>query len=134
MSSIKPKTGLCPECADGVTKPLIGKLCAAVHYWPSRRKQATPKPRTPIKPVSDKQAKLNRIYGVAATKFKEDHPVCQVEGCILAATDVHHKAGRIGEKLLDQRTWLAVCRAHHLQIESNPEWAKKNGYSENRLT
>lgn len=134
MSSIKPKMGLCPECADGQIKPLIGKLCASIHYWPSRATKQPSKPRTPIPKVSDKQAKLNRLYAVAARRFKEDHPVCQVDGCPLPTTDVHHKCGRVGANLLDQRTWLAVCRGHHLQIEANPEWAKKNGYSENRLT
>jgi hypothetical protein len=36
--------------------------------------------------------------------------------------------------LLDQRFWLAVSRKGHKAIEQNPEWAKKMGFSESRLT
>ena len=60
------------------------------------------------------------------------------------ATDIHHKMGRIGYAdewarqeniplLLDVRFWLAVSRKGHQMIEENPEWAKENNYSIDRL-
>jgi len=50
------------------------------------------------------------------------------------ATDVHHMAGRVGEKLLDTDTWLPCCRPCHLFIESHPVAARELGLSESRLT
>jgi hypothetical protein len=40
----------------------------------------------------------------------------------------------LGKLLLDQKFWLAVSRKGHKAIEANPEWAKKMGFSESRLT
>jgi len=61
----------------------------------------------------------------------------------LPATDIHHKKGRVGYAdqwardndvplLIDERHWLPVSRVGHMQIEENPVWARKMGYSENR--
>lgn len=55
-----------------------------------------------------------------------------VEGCCYTSVDVHHKRGR-GKYLLDESTWLPVCRGCHNKIETHPNWAKENGYSESRL-
>jgi hypothetical protein len=52
---------------------------------------------------------------------------------IQATTDVHHKKGR-GKYLLDESTWLPVCREHHDKIHANPAWAFEQGYLERRLT
>lgn len=35
--------GECPMCADGKRKPLIAGLCAATHYWLSRRMKSASK-------------------------------------------------------------------------------------------
>jgi len=35
-----------------------------------------------------------------------------------------------GIKLLhDERFWLPVCYGCHIEIEKNPEWSIKNGYT-----
>lgn len=72
-------------------------------------------------------------YRAEARKFITAHPRCQVKGCTQVSECVHHMAGRVGENLTNQKTWLAVCLSHHRQIEDNPDWAKQNGYSESRL-
>lgn len=64
----------------------------------------------------------------------------------LPAVDVHHSAGRgihayydewAQERgiclLLDERFWVPVSREGHIEIEKRPEWAKKMGFSEDRL-
>jgi len=43
----------------------------------------------------------------------------------------NHKAGR-GRFMLDETTFLAVCRICHNQIEENPVMAKAMGFSESR--
>jgi hypothetical protein len=67
-------------------------------------------------------------------KFLKHNPFCKAAfpGCTLTATDVHHKAGR-GDHLLDDATFLAVCRKCHGRIETHPEEAIALGFSESRL-
>lgn len=43
---MQPKYGLCPECNDGINKPLIAGLCASRHYWAHRRDVASKKKET----------------------------------------------------------------------------------------
>lgn len=43
------------------------------------------------------------------------------------STDIHHVAGRIGEKLNDSNDWLAACREQHEWIHNNPKEARALG-------
>lgn len=92
-----------------------------------------PKPlkRTKLNLVSNKQAKELRDYRKKREEYLNAHPNCEV--CGRPATDIHHKAGRIGKLLTDILNFLAVCRPCHTRIETNPKWAKEKGYSKNRL-
>ena len=51
----------------------------------------------------------------------------------LPVEDIHHKKGRDGDLLLDERYWLAVSRKGHIWIELHPIEAKEKGYSLSRL-
>jgi 5-methylcytosine-specific restriction endonuclease McrA len=51
--------------------------------------------------------------------------VCRV----VFATQIHHKAGRIGNLLTERSNLLAVCYPCHEKIERNPKWARDMGYS-----
>ena len=88
-----------------------------------------------MKRFSNKRAKENRKYLKLATAFKEDKE-CEagLPGCTGIVTDIHHQRGRIGKNLLDQSTWLPVCRNCHSIIEHEPEMAKENGFSKSRLS
>lgn len=57
--------------------------------------------------------------------------MCEVEGCVHKATQIHHKKGRIGDALYND--FLAICEDCHRKVEENPEWAKENGYSVSRI-
>lgn len=46
----------------------------------------------------------------------------------IQTTDVHHRKGRDGKLLLDERYWLAVSRAGHEFIHANPNEARKHGW------
>jgi len=48
-------------------------------------------------------------------------------------TDIHHKKGRIGKLYLETTFWIALSREGHRMVEENPEWAKEQGYSLDRL-
>lgn len=116
------------------SKPALCRNCAMEYNYHNKEKVAQKglnKARTPIKKVSDKQAKINAAYSVLRKQFLKDNHNCKV--CNREATEVHHKLGRVGKNMLDTTEWLAVCSSCHHEIEMNPQWAKENGYSKNRL-
>lgn len=86
-----------------------------------------------IRRRSKKRAAQEREYSKLRAKYLEENPLCAVPGCGCWSTEVHHKAGRIGDLLTDVTKFLAVCRHHHVVIELNPTWAKEQGYSISRL-
>ena len=80
-----------------------------------------------IKTVSDNQKIRLQKYNNLRLLYLKDHSICEVKDCRNPSTEIHHKGGRIGENLF--KNFLAVCRDHHLKIESDPQWAKENNYS-----
>ncbi len=82
---------------------------------------------------TEKREKQNKEYKEKRKKFLAKNPVCQVKGCKKKALEIHHKFGRVEEDLVDESGFLGCCKAHHREIELNPEWAKKEGYSITRL-
>jgi hypothetical protein len=90
-------------------------------------------PVTNIKRVSDKRAKEEREYLKLNKRFLKDNPNCAVFPA-LKSNQIHHKKGRIGNLLTDVRYFLAVSDQGHKEIEMNPIWAIKNGFSVLRLT
>ena len=92
------------------------------------------KPKS-ISPVSKKRQGEMDKYSLLRDAFITAKPRCEAKlvGCTGNSTDVHHKAGRVGENYLKIGTWLAVCRSCHRWIEDNPEAAKELGLSESRL-
>lgn len=88
-----------------------------------------------IKPNNDKRLSEKKIYSTITRPeyFSiESNRICSV--CKGEATDIHHMKGKIGLLLNDTRFFLSVCRQCHDKIESNPNWAKENGYSLDRNT
>lgn len=68
-----------------------------------------------------------RVYNQLKTAFLLDKAFCQV--CMEApAGHIHHRAGRIGERLNDTSQWLAVCCQCHRRIHDDPAWAKAHGF------
>jgi hypothetical protein len=87
----------------------------------------------PISKRSKAMADQMKIYNQRRRKFLIEWYLCDVVTCENHSTEIHHKKGR-GKYLLDETTWMAVCRVCHAQIENNPEWAKAKGYSLSRLS
>jgi len=98
-----------------------------------------------IPKVSVKRKSMNEKYSVLRKEFLAlpENKFCPITK--QPATEVHHKAGRIGfadewarlnnvPLLIDVRYFLGVSRNGHRWIEENPEEAKKLGYSVDRLT
>ena len=150
MSTIKQKTGICPECDGDKIVPLISGRCSG-HYWQYRKRvneakktgeKPTQKPKAnkvikrqkPIPKRSKKEIVRLAKYNVARIEFlgKPENRICPITGD--PATEIHHKKGRVGDLLLDTRFFLAVSREGHRKIEENPAWAKENGFSLDRLS
>jgi hypothetical protein len=135
-----------PYCICG--KPVEGRTerCASCNR--ALRKFANiklPEDPKPIKKQSDEMSRMMGIYARVAAKFLKKNPKCAVIPT-LPATEIHHRAGRSitayydewAEQrgiclLLDERLFLPVSRDGHIEIERRPEWAKRMGYSEDRL-
>lgn len=107
-----------------------------------------------LKPFSKKRSKANAEYLKRRAAFLAAHPWCQWslaewgsseemaklhEGRVVdntrnifvncpRATEIHHRAGRIGPLLMDETKWMAVCRYAHRMIHDNPKIAKEKGY------
>lgn len=123
----------CKQCGE-TFKPFttLQKYCSA-------RCMKEDKGFKAIKKVSAKRQTENEIYSQLRKVFlaKPENKFCpvikQLKNINVETTEVHHMRGRIGKLLLDTKHWLAVSRDGHSYIEQNPEWAKENGYSLNRL-
>ncbi|MEO6901585.1 MAG: hypothetical protein ABI241_00695 [Bacteroidia bacterium] len=94
-----------------------------------------PKPEKVIKDkkyripkVSDKRKVLDREYNALRKVFLIENPICQING--KRTTEIHHKyCGKDREKYyLDTSTWMAVNRASHELIHSNPIESRQLGY------
>lgn len=94
------------------------------------------KEEKPVKRISVRSVKRmaeERLYDKKKKEYLTEHIRCEVKGCNRVSEQLHHRKGRIGKLLYDERFFMAVCREHHTEIEVNPDAAKKNGYSLSRL-
>ena len=102
-------------------------------------KTSTNKKPKPIRQVSEKQQKLNKIYSQLRVEFLSlpENQICPITK--LPTTDVHHKMHRKGYAddwarenniplTIDVRFFMAVSREGHDKIHNNPIWAKELGY------
>ena len=140
---IKVKVGLCLDC--GKDSPLIAKRCKLC-YWRSRSSLNKNKLILDEKPVknkiykipkiSDKRKVQNVLYLKKRRIFMEQNKNCQanLSGCNKISVDLHHKAGRCGSLLTDERYFLALCRSCHSFIEEHPVFAKERGFSISRIS
>lgn len=57
-----------------------------------------------------------------------------MKGCTKKATVVHHKKGRIGDLLFDQRFWMPSCVSCNGAVESNDAEAREKGLKISKFT
>ncbi len=106
-----------------------------------------PKRKWGISPVTKLRQQRLRLYAKARARFLEANPICGVwlrrDACVIKhdgkmigfaigcipqySTEIHHKRGRNGELLLDERYWLAVSSENHTWIHNNIAEARKLG-------
>jgi len=123
----------CKECGNEfkpyeTTQKYCSHTCTLKNQKPTLKKKIHK-----IKPKSKKREKEDSEYLQLRKEFLLDpkNLVCPVTG--QRTNQIHHKKGRLGSLFLDVRYWLGVSAEGHERIERNPDWAKKMGYSLDRL-
>ncbi len=102
--------------------------------WLARKPKGKAK-RKRIPATSTKRAKQLAIYRKKRVAYLQAHPFCEAWGIIwpsLAkytprATELHHLAGRIGDKLNDESLFMAISREAHNWVHANPAKARAIG-------
>jgi hypothetical protein len=72
-----------------------------------------------------------KLYNLIRSRFLKQNPVCAVTG--KPATEVHHKAGRVGAMLLNANYFLAVSREGHNWIHEHYNESVEKGWIVSRL-
>jgi hypothetical protein len=137
---MEAKKKLCSGCSElQYIWKKEGKQRFCKSCWSSQNIKglsSTKKPtaKKPLSPRSSKQEKLDALYSILRKKYLENHPMCEARlpGCGLSSTDIHHKAGRTGDRYLDDTDFLSVCRVCHQWIELHPTEAKLLDFSKSR--
>lgn len=138
--AIQRKKGNCSIC--GKKDLLLGRVrppeCISCYKYKKaklyqerarERAKANPKKPKPIPKVSAKMKEALKEYREKRDKYMAEHPVCEVKDCFKPSNNLHHKAGRIGPLLTDERYFMACCETcHPTRIHENPIWAEKEGY------
>lgn len=95
-----------------------------------RREAKKKEPKKAIPKRTSKRAEEEALYYKNRAIFLAlpENQFCAVFPW-LRATQVHHKAGRIGKLLYDMRFFLAVSDDGHRKIEMEPTWAKEMNFS-----
>jgi hypothetical protein len=79
-----------------------------------------------MRKVSKKRAEQNKEYSKTRLQFISEHEIC--ERCKRPADEIHHKAGRNGDRLNDVRDFMSVCRPCHQWIHANPKESREAGW------
>lgn len=118
------------ECiVEGCHYPIFGGKLCKFHQWKRTDKKPTKnKPKKRISPISENRAKQLAIYRPKRDEYMKNHPVCEVDGCNNPSNDLHHKNKRNGNRVYDEKYFMAICRSHHTQIDEDTVWARENGY------
>lgn len=83
----------------------------------------------PVRKVALKRAAQNAEYSKLRREYLALYPVCEIEECQNPSTEIHHSAGREGERLLDVNYFVAVCHDCHVRITEHSVEAINEGYS-----
>jgi hypothetical protein len=116
-------------------KNLRAAKCFGVALPKKEAPKKEKKPQKPLKKNTPKRAKQEREYSKKRKEFLSLNKIClvAVAGCTKEATQIHHMAGRIGNKLTDKKDFLPCCGNCHDFLEANPLTAKEMQFSKSRL-
>ncbi len=118
------------ECKDKFTPTYpFEKYCKKDECKASERSnkiQRVKAPRKRIKTSSQKRQKQQKTYRVVRDAYMGLNPTCG--RCGKAATEVHHKAGRRGNRLTNVKYFMKACTPCHKYIHANPKESFQKGW------
>lgn len=118
-------------------KPIKIKEIGKSDWKEAKRKEmnAFLKTKKPIPKVSQKQVERLAQYRKVRDHFMKENQLCQAKlnGCTVKATDCHHRSGRSGNSLTDNKYFMALCRPCHNKIEDGGKWVYELGFKINRI-
>ena len=125
----------CPCGSDKIENKETGECasCGAARRK-SERQAKQVRVATPIKQVAPKRAGQLQEYAKLRKDYLSLYPICEVENCEAKSTELHHQAGREGERLLDSNYFMAVCAEHHRYYTEHSAIAIASGISKSRST
>lgn len=82
-------------------------------------------------PQQKRSRRRMRLYLRNRGRFLTQNPWCG--RCGGTADQIQHKAGRVGDALLDVTRWMAVCAPCHVYITEHPTEAYERGWSLRRI-
>lgn len=93
------------------------------------------KPTKPIRFRGEKMKEAMKLLRPLIIIFLSKHKFCEIQGpnCTKLATCVHHSEGRIGEKLLDVKTFVPSCTSCNLWCETNDAEAREKGFKKSKF-
>ena len=88
--------------------------------------------RSPMPRISIRRNSERLQYQQDRIEFLMRYSICQIRSrvCRGRALVIHHKAGRVGPRYLDTRTWAAACPQCNDFLESaeGKAWGYANGF------
>lgn len=100
-----------------------------------KQKVKQSEPRKKVNPVSEKQKGKNAEYNARVKEWKMENPECKAkcnQYCTKDTDDCQHLRGR-GKYLMDETTWMPVCRSCHTYIGDHSKEAYEKGWALSRL-
>ncbi len=130
------------KCANCNLDKVIWKNHEGNRYckdcWYSKEVTKSPSNKRPIKPKSDKKDILDVLYSKMRKEFLElpENATCRAKlpGCLNVYKQeltVHHTKGR-GLYYLDKTTWIPLCMACHMWVETHPKEAREMSLSQTK--
>ena len=85
------------------------------------------KKRNRIATRSNRKRKADAAYNPRVQEWKIENPRCLFPGCTCKTEDNHHRRGRAGRLLMDERFWTPLCSRHHRWVHDNIAEARALG-------
>lgn len=127
--------GVCSSCKHRKAKAekVAAKQAEKLAIKLLKSKQLEPR-KTPKK-QSDKMKDALKEYNARVKEWKKENPKCKAncnEYCTKDTDDCQHLRGR-GVYLMDETTWMPVCRSCHTYIGDHSKEAYEKGWALSRL-
>lgn len=126
---MKIKDKVCTQCKARFT-PKYSSLQSVCSFSCATEETNTKnkvKKISTINKVSKKRREDIKLYQVIRAVYMNNHCIC--ERCHNKHSDaLHHKAGREGKMLYNQRYFMSVCNSCHDYIHANPNESMEKGW------